>query len=556
MKRYLTLIALVASYLMNAQLKIVYSITPSTNIDCDNYVSLINTKFYFQGTNPSIASNGAELYTSDSTEIGTQLVKNINPNSFGSSNPGNFTALNASNVLFTANDGIAGRELWITDGTSGGTSLVKDIYPGSNNGPFEHFTKMGSNVFFMADDGTNGYELWKSNGTTTGTQLVKNINASGNGMQIPVLLYSKYTAVLGNTLFFVASDGTSGFELYKTDGTTIGTSLVKDIYTGATSSNPSNFTILNGWLYFTATSAAEGNELWKTDGTLAGTSIVKDLAPLVGASSNPNYLLTLNSKLYFAAIINSKATLCESDGSTVGTTTVFPSANFSTTFVRLTKVDSAIYFFDANNSTTPVYSLYKFNAVTNSTNLIKANLFGAVSGPAYQPTKEKSVGLNGMLYFTFDDVTSGDELWQSDGTTNGTKMITDIGIGALTSWIDHLIPVNMGVNSRLYFTSTQKAGLLYIKADAVATTINSILKNEIIFSVYPNPAKELLNIKLNRVNNESTYLKITNLIGEEVMQSTLIDAELPINIQHLKTGIYFVTITDKNTQSTQKIIIE
>ena len=43
----------------------------------------------------------------------------------------------------------------------------------------------------------------------------------------------KLTDVNG-TLYFVANDGTSGQELWKSNGTATGTTMVKSIYTGAT----------------------------------------------------------------------------------------------------------------------------------------------------------------------------------------------------------------------------------------------------------------------------------------------------------------------------------
>ena len=537
----------------SAQLKTVYSITPITNIDCDNYVSLINNKFYFQGTNPNQASDGAELYMSDSTQAGTVLIKNINPNSFGSSSPGNFTQLNSSSIIFTANDGTSGRELWLTDGTNSGTNLVKDIYVGSNSGPYEYFTKMGNEVFFMTDDGVNGNELWKTDGTSLGTTLVKNINPSGNGMQMPALLYSKYTAVISGFLYFVASDGTTGYELYKTDGTTSGTSLVKDIYTGTNSSNPSNFVVLNNTLYFTATSASEGTELWKSDGTLAGTVLVKDFSPLTAASSNPNYLVVFNNKIYFSALVSYQSTLCESNGTSVGTNTVFASPSFNSELCRLTKVDSSIYFFDRSTGATPDYSLYKFDGINNSTSLIKSGLYGGTSGPVYQPTKEKAVALNGMLYFTFDNDTNGDELWQSDGTVAGTKMITDIGVGSLTSWIDNLIPVNNGSNSRLYFTSTKKTGLLYINADAVLTNIKEFDNSS--FLIFPNPSNGIVNIQLNEINPNSK-ISVHNVLGEIVFESALNSTTTQLNFSDFIKGIYFVTLENNGVQSSSKIIIQ
>jgi ELWxxDGT repeat protein len=38
-------------------------------------------------------------------------------------------------LFFTAGDGVHGRELWTSDGTEAGTVLVKDIKPGKRTGP-------------------------------------------------------------------------------------------------------------------------------------------------------------------------------------------------------------------------------------------------------------------------------------------------------------------------------------------------------------------------------------------------------------------------------------
>ena len=76
-------------------------------------------------------------------------------------------------------------------------------------------------------------------------------------------------------------------ELWKSDGTTAGTVLVKDINPGLTagypnvpaSSEPYGLTALDGQLLFTANDGIHGDELWKSDGTAAGTVLVKDIAP-------------------------------------------------------------------------------------------------------------------------------------------------------------------------------------------------------------------------------------------------------------------------------------
>jgi ELWxxDGT repeat protein len=72
-----------------------------------------------------------------------------------------------------------------------------------------------------------------------------------------------------------------------TDGTESGTKLVKDIntFSATAGSGPNNFVEYNGKVYFSASDGSTtGTELWMTDGTEQGTSIVKDL--FTGSSSS------------------------------------------------------------------------------------------------------------------------------------------------------------------------------------------------------------------------------------------------------------------------------
>jgi ELWxxDGT repeat protein len=71
-------------------------------------------------------------------------------------------------------------------------------------------------------------------------------------------------------LFFTADDGLTGTELWKTNGSFVGTELVKDINPGNASSSPLMLTVINGKLFFVATTAASGTEIWCSDGTEAG----------------------------------------------------------------------------------------------------------------------------------------------------------------------------------------------------------------------------------------------------------------------------------------------
>jgi ELWxxDGT repeat protein len=84
---------------------------------------------------------------------------------------------------------------------------------------------------------------------------------------------------VNSTVFFTAIDGPAtagggdhGVELWKSDGTETGTVLVKDIWSGPTTSNPFGLTAMSGALFFSADDGVHGVELWKSDGTDTGTT--------------------------------------------------------------------------------------------------------------------------------------------------------------------------------------------------------------------------------------------------------------------------------------------
>ena len=177
------------------------------------------------------ATNGIELWKSDGTEAGTVQVKDIRAGGL-SSTP--FDLTNVSGTLyFNAYEGPAtARELWKSDGTELGTMLIKDINSGSGSSTPEEFNAFTGDVFFRADDGFNGYELWKSDGTELGTVMVKDINTGAFVSGLDSFSPAGFTDFNG-TLFFVANDGASGWELWKSDGTEAGsTVLFKDINRG------------------------------------------------------------------------------------------------------------------------------------------------------------------------------------------------------------------------------------------------------------------------------------------------------------------------------------
>jgi ELWxxDGT repeat protein len=173
--------------------------------------------------------------------------------------------------------------------------MVKNIRPGANQSSTPNeFTTIGGTTYFVATNGKTGRELWKTNGTSASTSLVKDINPGSGGAGVASL------HAFGTNLVFRANDGANGAEPWRSDGTPAGTVMIKDINTSAGfSSNPAGFVSLSGTLYFAATDGAHGLELWRSNGTASGTAMVADINPT--ADSNPRYLTPFKTNLVFSA---------------------------------------------------------------------------------------------------------------------------------------------------------------------------------------------------------------------------------------------------------------
>ncbi len=90
------------------------------------------------------------------------------------------------------------------------------------------------------------------------------------------------------------------------------------------------------------------------------------------------------------------------------------------------------------------------------------------------------------------------------------------------------------------------------KYDANYVGVDNI--NNTSFSVYPNPATDILNIRIPE-NINSPELRLTNIIGKAILKTNLADSKNKINIKNLPAGIYFVTIISNGSIiDTKKLI--
>ncbi|WP_158502392.1 ELWxxDGT repeat protein [Vitiosangium sp. GDMCC 1.1324] len=332
-------------------------------------------------------------------------------------------------LYFAANFNDGRRELWKSDGTLAGTVPIKRFppFPGSSFSSMRELTPLGSKLFFVVSDEAHGRELWVSDGTTGGTHLVKDITP-GAGDSNPNSL-----RVVGSTLLFFTSTLATPTtpehtELWKSDGTEAGTVRVKDL--GADTSVGNALLVVNDTLYFNFTEPAHGSELWKTDGTDAGTQLVKDINPGPD-SSFPFELRAVGSDVFFTATEPAHGNeLWRSDGTSAGTeliadVTPGPDSNF----IRVLEPIGNCLYFSTSDPSTRRARLYKLKDATGDAHVkLVTTLPNPFSQPNVDGTILQSVVANGKLYFElaffgFGPAPVDSQLWVSDGTSSGTKLL-------------------------------------------------------------------------------------------------------------------------------------
>lgn len=290
----------------------------------------------------AIPGLGAEPCTFDGATLELRVLKDINPGT-ANSFPSGFSRL-GSHAYFAANDGAHGNQIWRTDGTETGTELVTNL-------PFtSSITRLQSNgtaLYFVASTAATGLEVWRSDGTAAGTTTAGEIQAGpggaflinelvtfgqgalfatdrpygSDGTTVELLIAAncqpRSFVDLGNgTAVFVANDALGHPQLWRTDGTAQGTVKLTDV-PDVGSDAFSALIGLDDLAVFTLNFASQ-REPWRTDGTVAGTYLLADIGG--NASSDAKGYTRVGDEVWFSArTLALGEELYHTDGTTAGT---------------------------------------------------------------------------------------------------------------------------------------------------------------------------------------------------------------------------------------------
>jgi ELWxxDGT repeat protein len=236
------------------------------------WLTEFNGKLYFSG---HTTADGRELWSSDGTQPGTQMLKDIEAGSVGST-PGALHVAGGK-LFFTAYTSANGRELWVSDGTEPGTNMVVNANPSATETAITNeVAALNGKLYYSIIDETGVDRLWMSDGTSGGTQRVS------ADVKRPKQLH-----VFEGKLYFVAGSSGSqdgyGTQLWRSDGTGQGTAMqLPDALTPADAVGNTSFAAIGNDLYYTAAySNITGKELWKISAFSAAVAAVGKTAPRI-----------------------------------------------------------------------------------------------------------------------------------------------------------------------------------------------------------------------------------------------------------------------------------
>ena len=197
--------------------------------------------------------------------------------------------------------------------------------------------------------------------------------------------------------------------------------LVKDIEPATTpvGSDPSQLVTFRGAVLFFADDGLSGRQLWRTDGTPAGTFQLSDAPP--GALPEPMAFF-ITERLYFflsAHPLIGVPSLWVSDGTPAGTFRLTEEGVSVSGLQRLFAASQGLLYFTALDWEHG-YELWRTDGTAAGTRIV-ADIQPGLDSSNIQGLAE----LRGLVWFGADDGVHGGALWRTNGTPEGTALAVD-----------------------------------------------------------------------------------------------------------------------------------
>lgn len=139
-----------------------------------------------------------------------------------------------------------------------------------------------------------------------------------------------------------------------------------------------------------------------------------------------------------------------------------------------------------------------------------------------------------------------------------------------TTWTSFILPITYSSSDSAtimfsaFYPSSQISGpkgnsVLYVDNLSFNNLISSVPKlvvKNTLFNLYPNPVSDIVNLKIDNLNNVDLTINIYNALGTLVKSLMLTQNNRQINIGDLSNGVYMVEIKSQEWTEKQKLIIQ
>ena len=361
---------------------------------------------------------------------------------------------------------VFGDSIWTSDGTPQGTVSV--VAPIDMN--LSGIVVFGTSMLVVGTDGEHGTEFRTVDIGSSTVNLLKDIQP---GIASSLFLSGTgYNASPLNERFvFLANDGIHGYEIWTTDGTSIGTKFLVGLHPGTGDSNPNSIVPVNGELLFLSLPyipyrPSQGLSLWSTD------SANHSLVPQGRATGIGNF----EGNVYYqkpAPDGSAQRTYLWNGEAGVPVAGSPPDISTISPTLRLAGGD---YFF-GTTSVNSAYQLRKSNGESSSSTVVKEFYY----------VSQSYLISDGIVYFIAIDASQNSpRLWKSDGTSEGTFSLSETTVGVFSGYESQFLVVGDNV-------------LLRHPLDLIVTD-GTLLRTETVKDWIPNAisvaALQLLNGKL------------------------------------------------------------
>lgn len=335
--------------------------------------------------------------------------------------------------------------------------------------------------------------------------------------------------LLGNDLYIVQKEFNKVVKIDISQSNPTAT----DVITGL--KDPVDIAIINGYAYISETyesditTTASIGKIRKYDLSTSNPSPINVLANLnapwhIEAVGNDLHFLELNITNLTTFDRNSKISKIDVTNSNPTINTYI--SNLGTDIFEFIINSNDIYISKEGN--TGDGKILKGNI--SSTNTPVDFLTGAFSGPTGMTVENNELYFSDLNFDLAKIDLSSSPVTASNILTIANRTISDMDFDS---------------SGNLYLIDRENGEVL--KVDNSTLSIQELNKNS--YSIYPNPAKNIINIRLTE-NNQLKNLNITNLFGQKVYSTN----EKNIDVSNLQTGIYILNVKTEKGIVTEKII--